>query len=121
MAATSGTVPAAEREPDFVGMIERHRDSQAFWAKCTVVLALVGLAIAGWGLTAAVGWRSGTFWLGLFIAATAVFPLAELLDRRDRWQGLDRLRSAWRALAAAPDTTPADIDRLSDLIRKTHG
>ena len=102
-------------------MIERHREAQGFWGKCTAVLAVIGLLIAGYGLTAAVGWHSGTFWLGLFIAAVAVFPLSEMLDRMDRASGLENLRGAWRAMAGEPGTTPADVDRLSDLIRKTHG
>jgi hypothetical protein len=110
-----------EREPDFVGMIERHRESRSFWGKRTAALALLGLVIAGYGLTAAAGWHSATFWLGLFIAATAVFPLSEALDRMDRATRLESLRGTWRSLAGQPDTTSADMDRLSDLIRKTHG
>ncbi|WP_157505455.1 hypothetical protein [Geminicoccus roseus] len=121
MAASSRTASKVEREPDFVGMVERHRESQGFWAKCALVLALLGLLVAGYGLTAAVGWRSGTFWLGLFIAATAVFPIREMLDRRDRAAELENLRGVWRSMIKAPDTTPADIDRLSGIIRKTHG
>lgn len=102
-------------------MIERHRELQGFWGKCALALAVLGLLVAGYGLTAAVGWRSGTFWLGLFIASTAVFPIREMLDRRDRAARLENLRGEWRSMSGAPDTTPADIDRLSGIIRKTHG
>ena len=111
----------AQQEPDFVGMIERHRESRSFWGKCTAVLAVVGLLIAGYGLTAAVGWHSSTFWLGLFVAAIAVFPLSEALDRNDRAGRLDGLRGTWRTLATQPDSSPADMDRLAALISKTHG
>jgi MFS family permease len=121
MAATKRTAPKAEREPDFVGMIERHRESQGFWGKCAAVLMVLGLVIAGYGLTAAVGWRSGTFWLGLFVAAIAVFPINEMLERRDRAAGLENLRGVWRSIVGAADTTPDDVERLSAIIRKTHG
>lgn len=102
-------------------MIERHRESQGFWGKCTAVLVVLGLAIAGYGLTAAVGWHSGLFWLGLFVAAAGVFPLAEMLERKDRAKGLETLRREWQSMANAADTTPAEFDRLSMLIRQTHG
>jgi hypothetical protein len=121
MAGSSRTAPTAEREPDFVGMIERHRESQGFWGKCAAVLVALGLLTAFYGLTAAVGWRSGTFWLGLFIAATAVFPVAQMLERRDRAALLENLRGVWRSVIGAPETTPDDVDRLAAIIRKTHG
>ena len=111
----------AVREPDFVGMIERHRESQTFWGRCSVILFLFGLVVAGYGLTAAVGWHSGLFWLGLFFAALSVVPLLEMLERRDRASGLNHLRDEWRSIERAPDTEAADLDRLDEIIRKTHG
>ena len=102
-------------------MIERHRESQALWGRAGAILLVLGLLIAGYGLMAAVGWHSSLFWLGLFVAAMSVAPFAEMLDRRDRANGLGRLRSEWISITRASDAQSEDVDRLANLVRKTHG
>lgn len=102
-------------------MIERHREAQSYWRVAVIVMLVIGLALAAFGYASPVGVRSGRFWMGLFIAALAIVPLIEMLDRRERANRLAGLRTAWKEIMAAPDHTDQDVQNLTDLIRKTHG
>jgi hypothetical protein len=89
------------KTPDFPAMRRRHARAQRGHRNAAAALLAGGLLLATAGM-----WLRGAPPLmllvpGLMAAALAVLPLAAMIERRERIEGLRFLEEEWRGSAAA--------------------
>jgi hypothetical protein len=87
--------------PDFPAMRQLHARARQGYRNAAAALLAGGLLLAATGI-----WREGALHLvllvpGLVAASLAVLPLAAMVERRERIEGLAFLEEEWRSLAAA--------------------
>lgn len=113
-----GTVAAGARIP-FDGMMAVHRGAARQYRLYALLLVGFGVALVGLGLLAVLP-AVPALVIGVVTAAVAVFPYRDMVERRERVEGLRVLQDEWRELAPASTAPAQDADRFVELLWKLY-
>ena len=103
--------------PDFAWMMVRHGKARDGYRRAFVAMLAGGLGLTALALLAPTA-QGLLLTTGLLLAALAVVPLKEMLERGERIEGLEVLQEEWRDLAARTDL--AGRDQLLQLIARLY-
>ena len=111
---SSQSNPGPTGTPDFERLVALARGGWRRYALATVLLPLLGLAAAAWGLASGQPLALSAAAPGLLAVALAALLWREAVERRDRVGGLEVLQQEWQE----PELDPTARKRLLALIER---